>query len=290
MAPIKNYKHINAEQKERLLEFMLQHKDLAAGKVSGNKYKQTAEQLYAQLANILNAVKGGSIKDVDGWKKSWTDLKRKSIEKEFYRRKQLTIPNGEEVQMSDMDRIIIEHLVPKERFRTEEVNELEIKEHEISTIKTEPQENEVENNTNEFFFNDFEVDEERNKMNYFSPPSTSEMKRKIDTSVPAYYKKAKINNTDNNLFEEEELEDNNFFIGTEENRNSKKAEEKENYRLQLLRERIELKRKELELKEYIWKKTEEQNERKMKLKMEMQEKLCSCLGRIADELQKQNYL
>lgn len=42
MAPIKNYKHINAEQKERLLEFMLQHKDLAAGKVSGNKYKQTA--------------------------------------------------------------------------------------------------------------------------------------------------------------------------------------------------------------------------------------------------------
>ncbi|XP_051160599.1 uncharacterized protein LOC127281120 isoform X3 [Leptopilina boulardi] len=281
MTPVKNYKHINGEQKEKLIEFMLQHRDLAAGKINRNNYKQTADHLYVQLASILNSVVGGSVKDVDGWKKCWMDLRRKTIEKEFYRRKLLNEHSGEEVHMSDIEKIIVEKLVPKERLRTKEVDELKIKEEEISINENETQEHEMEHNPNVFYLADYEEDDnDRKDIINLLPPSTSEAKRKMDFA-PTLCKKSKLND------EDDELEEDNFFE-INEARNSKELTAKDESTIQLLRERVELKRRELELKEQMWKKTEEHNERKMKLKIEMQEKIISCLERIADELQNHN--
>ncbi|XP_075157124.1 uncharacterized protein LOC142230363 [Haematobia irritans] len=61
-------------QFQTLVDFMVQHSDLAKGQLQSANAKQRAKILWTKLADDLNA-NGPPVRDVAGWKKVWSDLK-----------------------------------------------------------------------------------------------------------------------------------------------------------------------------------------------------------------------
>ncbi|XP_037931354.1 uncharacterized protein LOC119666143 [Teleopsis dalmanni] len=73
-------KRISKEQKQVLVQHMEEHKDFAHDRFVSDHGARSLNEQWSSLAAILNAV-GGAVKDANGWKKAWVNMKSKSKKK-----------------------------------------------------------------------------------------------------------------------------------------------------------------------------------------------------------------
>lgn len=60
---------ISAEQKQTLLNYLMKHNQLIKGKFSATFTQKTAQKMWEELAENLNAIPTGSKKDWKQWRK-----------------------------------------------------------------------------------------------------------------------------------------------------------------------------------------------------------------------------
>ncbi|VEN58853.1 unnamed protein product [Callosobruchus maculatus] len=98
-------------QLECLVGFLEEHPQLARGATGlGGRSKETIDRKWRELADILNAIENGSIKDGDRWKKYWKDLRLRVKAKASHLRQEATATGGgtpNSDQLSSMDRRIL---------------------------------------------------------------------------------------------------------------------------------------------------------------------------------------
>ncbi|XP_046383016.1 uncharacterized protein LOC124153725 [Ischnura elegans] len=95
-------RRVTLEQRELMLAFMMEHPQIAAGRVPGAEMKQ---ELWEQLTRLLNGCRNGSTKSTDKWCKSWqdwkTDTKVKAIK--VRRQNQSVGPGGMNINMTVLE-------------------------------------------------------------------------------------------------------------------------------------------------------------------------------------------
>ncbi|XP_043472745.1 uncharacterized protein LOC122505301 [Leptopilina heterotoma] len=110
--PKLNKKHITLEQKDMMLAFMLSHKDLAQGRMSGSSYKQESDELYETMTELLNNVENGAVKTMSAWRKIALDssenledgdLKEGSIDFESFKTEEEKVVIGTSKQIDIKD-------------------------------------------------------------------------------------------------------------------------------------------------------------------------------------------
>ncbi|VEN63939.1 unnamed protein product [Callosobruchus maculatus] len=102
---------VASSQLECLVGFLEEHPQLARGATGlGGRSKETIDRKWRELADILNAIENGAIKDGYRWKKYWKDLRLRVKAKASHLRQEATATGGgtpNSDKLSSMDRRIL---------------------------------------------------------------------------------------------------------------------------------------------------------------------------------------
>ncbi|XP_037929876.1 uncharacterized protein LOC119664469, partial [Teleopsis dalmanni] len=118
-------KRISKEQKQVLVQHMEEHKDFAHDRFVSDHGARSLNEQWSSLAAILNAV-GGAVKDANGWKKAWVNMKSKSKKKVQDYKHAMGLTGNASVgikDLTDLDERIIAVMHPVAVQGTEDVCE-----------------------------------------------------------------------------------------------------------------------------------------------------------------------